>query len=101
MPLNRRITFATQTLQEFVALTPGKKKILIFLLARWNRRTNYFSHADIAEETGLKETTIRVSLASLEKEGWITQTTQRKKYTPKGKPETQFKWRITKDIKTE
>ena len=103
MPL-KRITLATDTLQEFVALTPAKQKILIFILSRRNMHnrptcpTNFFSYRDIAEETGISKTTVRLSVAALLREGWITLVSQRKKYTPGGKPETQYKWIITKVV---
>lgn len=98
----KRITFATDTLQDFIALTPAKQKILIFLLSNRSMRdrparpTRYFSYQDIVEETGLKETTVRLSIASLTKDGWLTRLNQRKKLTPTGKAENQFKWCITK-----
>ena len=100
----RRITLATDTLRDFIALTPAKQKILVFLLSNRNMRdrptrpTHYFSYQDIVEETEFKETTVRLSIASLAKEGWITRLNQRKTSTPTGKEETQFKWCLTKVI---
>ena len=100
----KRITLATDTLQDFIARPPAQQKILIFLLSHRSMRdrplrpTHYFSYRDIAEETDLKETTVRFSIASLTKDGWLTILNQRKKFTPTGKPENQFKWTLTKVI---
>ena len=103
MPLNR-ITLATDTLLDFIALPPAQQKILIFLLSNRNMRerptrpTRYFAHQDIADETGLKPTTVRLSIMALTKEGWLTRLNQRQKFTPTGEAENQFKWCITKVV---
>ena len=100
----KRITLATDTLQDFSALTPAKRKILIFLLSNRSMRdrparpTRYFSLREIAEETELKETTVRVSIIYLTKDGWLTRLNQRETFTPKGETETQFKWCLTKVV---
>ena len=103
MSLNR-ITLASETMQDFIMLNRAKQQILYFLLLRRNMRkpplrpTNYFSHAAIAEGTGLKETTVRLSIAWLQKEDWITQISQRKQFTPTGEIEKQYRWILTKVV---
>ena len=100
----KRITLATDTLRDFIARPPAQQKILIFLLSHRSMRdrplrpTHYFSYQDIAEETGVKETTVRLSIVYLTKDGWLTRLNQRKKFTPAGKEETQFKWTLTKVV---
>ena len=93
----KRITLATETLQEFVSLSAGKQKIIAFLLSK--RKTNYFSYKDIAEATGLKLDSVRVLIMRLTKQGWITRQSERTQYTPQGTPsERQFRWCLTKVI---
>ena len=99
-----RVTFATDTLYDFIQVSPAKQKILLVLLGNRNMRdkplrpSHYFSHAEIAKRTGLKETTVRVLLISLGKTHWIEQVSQRKRYTPDGRLETEYKWSVTKVI---
>ena len=63
----KRITLSTETLQDFVALSSAKQKILAFLLSNRNTKdkTNYYSYESIAEETGLKASTVRVLIIVL------------------------------------
>ena len=100
----KRITLATDTLRDFIALTPAQQKILVFLLSNRNMRdrserpTQYFSYRQIAEETGLKESSVRILIIALTKEKWIVRINQRKRYTPQGKKESEFRWSITKVV---
>ena len=84
MPL-RRLTIATEAMDDFIELPKGQQKVLAFLMARRNFRlrpqypTNYFSYAQIAEETKLTDTSVRVVLSRLKNEKWIAELSRRKR----------------------
>ena len=100
----KRITMATDTLLDFLAIPRAQQRILIFMLShrsmrqRPERPTNYYSLKDIAEATELSETTVRVSIRKLLKAQWIEVISQRNLYTPSGKPETQWRWTVSKVV---
>ena len=99
-----RVTFAFDTLREFISLSSAKQKILLLLLGNRNMRekplrpSHYFSYSEIAERTGLKEGSVRVLMISLDNDNWVEKVRQRKKYTVDGRLETQHSWSVIKVI---
>ena len=99
-----RVTFATDTLREFIALSAAKQKILLLLLGNRNMRekplrpSRYFSYSEVAERTGLKESSVRVLIIALSRDNWIEAVNQRKQYTVDGRLETQYRWSVIKVI---
>ena len=99
-----RVTFAFDTLREFISLSSAKQKILLLLLGNRNMRdkplrpSHYFSYSEIAERTGLKEGSVRVLMISLDNDNWVEKVRQRKQYTVDGRLETQHSWSVIKVI---
>ena len=99
-----RVTFDTETLREFIALSTAKQKILLLLLGNRNMRekplcpSRYFSYSEIAERTGLKEGSVRVLMITLDTENWVEKVNQRKRYTVDGRLEMQYRWSVIKVI---
>ena len=84
MPLHR-LTIATEAMTDFIELPKGQQKVLAFLMARRNFRlrpdypTNYFSYAQIGEDTQLTETSVRVMITRLKNEKWLAELSRRKR----------------------